>query len=93
MAGHLSEILSGLLSKRGCSAYALVQAMRRTPTLYGVDLYENPLGALANIRSKRKHAYEFWLKIGFSIVGVMPDAEGRGKPAILLAKRIDDTPT
>jgi aminoglycoside 6'-N-acetyltransferase I len=62
-------------------------------TLYGVDLYKNPLDALANIRSKRKHAYEFWLKIGFSIVGVMPDAEGRGKPAILLAKRIDDTPT
>jgi aminoglycoside 6'-N-acetyltransferase I len=59
-------------------------------TLYGVDLYENPLGSLANIRSKRKHAYEFWLKIGFRIVGVLPDAEGRGKPAIHLAKRIDD---
>jgi aminoglycoside 6'-N-acetyltransferase I len=59
-------------------------------TLYGVDLYENPLDALANIRSKRKHAYEFWLKIGFRIVGVLPDAEGRGKPAIHLAKRIDD---
>jgi aminoglycoside 6'-N-acetyltransferase I len=57
-------------------------------TLYGVDLYENPLEALANIRSKRKHAYEFWLKIGFRIVGVLPDAEGRGKPAIQLAKRI-----
>jgi aminoglycoside 6'-N-acetyltransferase I len=59
-------------------------------TLYGVDLYQNPLDALANIRSKQKHAYEFWLKIGFRIVGVMPDAEGRGKPAIHLAKRIGD---
>jgi aminoglycoside 6'-N-acetyltransferase I len=58
-------------------------------TLFGVDLYQNPLAALTNIRSKRKHAYEFWLNIGFRIVGVIPDAEGRGKPAIQLAKRID----
>ena len=27
--------------------------------------------------------------LGFTIVGVIPDAEGRGKPGISLAKRID----
>jgi aminoglycoside 6'-N-acetyltransferase I len=26
------------------------------------------------------HPYEFYMKIGFSIVGVMPDANGVGKP-------------
>ena len=57
-------------------------------TLYGVDLYQQPLEALLNIRSKHRHAYEFWQKMGFVIVGVTPDAEGRGKPGISLAKRI-----
>ena len=58
-------------------------------TLYGVDLYQRPLEALLNIRSKHRHAYEFWQKMGFVIVGVIPDAEGRGKPGISLAKRIE----
>ncbi len=59
-------------------------------TLYGVDLYQNPLAALAHLQSHQTHPYAFWLKMGFTVVGVMPDAEGRGKPGIHLAKRIDD---
>lgn len=57
-------------------------------SLYGIDLYQNPLEALINIRSKRRHPYQFWLKAGFTIVGVMPDADGLGMPAITLAKRV-----
>ncbi len=59
-------------------------------TLYGVDLYQNPLAALSHIQSHQAHPYEFWIKIGFTVVGVMPDAEGRGKPGIHLVKRVDD---
>ena len=59
-------------------------------TLYGVDLYQNPLVALSNLQSHQTHPYEFWLKMGFTVAGVTPDAEGRGKPGITLAKRIDD---
>lgn len=59
-------------------------------TLYGVDLYQNPLAALAHLQSHQTHPYEFWIKMGFTVVGVMPDAEGRGKPGIHLAKRIED---
>ena len=29
-----------------------------------------------------------WLKVGFAVVGVVPDAVGIGKPTILLAKPI-----
>ena len=31
---------------------------------------------------------EFYLKVGFSLVGVLPDANGPGKPDIFLAKRV-----
>ncbi|MCX6048993.1 MAG: GNAT family N-acetyltransferase [Chloroflexi bacterium] len=57
-------------------------------SLGGVELYPNVLEKLANIKNLRAHPYEFYQKIGFSIVGVIPDANGFGKPDILLAKRV-----
>lgn len=56
-------------------------------SLSGVDLYPNVLEHLANIRNLRGHPYDFYQRLGFSIVGVMPDANGSGKPDIYMAKR------
>lgn len=56
-------------------------------SLSGVDLYPNVLEHLANIRNLRGHPYDFYQRLGFSIVGVMPDANGPGKPDIYMAKR------
>lgn len=56
--------------------------------LYGIDLYQNPFDVLNQLSSVENHPVVFWTKIGFTIVGVVPDAEGRGKPGISLAKRI-----
>jgi aminoglycoside 6'-N-acetyltransferase I len=56
-------------------------------TLSGVDLYPNVLEHLANIKNLRGHPYEFYQKLGFSIIGAMPDANGPGKPDIYMAKR------
>jgi len=55
-------------------------------TLSGVDLYPDVLGHLANIANLRGHPYEFYLKLGFSVIGAMPDANGWGKPDIYMAK-------
>jgi aminoglycoside 6'-N-acetyltransferase I len=60
-------------------------------TLSGVDLYPDVWPHLANIRNLRGHPYEFYQKCGFVIVGVVPDANGLGKPDILMAKRIADS--
>jgi aminoglycoside 6'-N-acetyltransferase I len=57
-------------------------------TLAGVDLYPNVLEQAANVRNLRGHPYEFYQKLGFVIVGVVPDANGPGKPDILMAKRV-----
>ena len=56
-------------------------------TLSGVDLYPHVLGHLANLENLRGHPYEFYAKLGFSIIGVMPDAKGWSKPDIYMAKR------
>jgi len=57
-------------------------------TLSGVDLYPDVPGAIRDIRNLRGHPYDFYLRVGFTIVGVMPDANGAGKPDIFLAKRV-----
>ena len=57
-------------------------------TLGGVDLYPNVLGHLAALGNLRRHPYEFYQKLGFVVVGVVPDANGFGKPDILMAKRV-----
>ena len=56
-------------------------------TLSGVDLYPDVLEHLAKIENPGGHPYEFYQKLGFSIVGAMPDANGLGKPDIYMAKR------
>ncbi len=57
-------------------------------TLSNVDLYPDVCAHLGRVRNLRGHPYEFYQKCGFVIVGVVPDANGLGKPDILMAKRV-----
>jgi aminoglycoside 6'-N-acetyltransferase I len=57
-------------------------------SLGGADLYDDIAGAIQNIRNLRGHPYEFFLNVGFRIAGVLPDANGPGKPDIFLAKPV-----
>jgi aminoglycoside 6'-N-acetyltransferase I len=57
-------------------------------SLSGVDLYENLWEKIRDIRNYKNHPYEFYQKQGYTITGVVPDANGRGKPDILMSKRI-----
>jgi aminoglycoside 6'-N-acetyltransferase I len=55
----------------------------------GVDLYADVPGAIRDLKKLRgEHPYEFYLRLGFCVTGVMPDANGRGKPDIFFAKRV-----
>lgn len=57
-------------------------------SLFDQDLYPDPLGKLKQIRNLRGHPYEFYQRLGFTLCGVIPDANGLGKPDIFLAKRV-----
>lgn len=57
-------------------------------TLGGVDLYPDVLDKLRAIKSRSGHPFEFYLKVGYQIVGVIPNANGFGKPDILMAKAV-----
>lgn len=54
----------------------------------GIDLYPNLLENLASIKNLRAHPFEFYRKLGYEICGVIPDANGFGKPDILMCKRV-----
>ncbi|MBK9093085.1 MAG: GNAT family N-acetyltransferase [Anaerolineae bacterium] len=57
-------------------------------TLSGVDLYQDTWAHVTAIRNLKGHPFEFYLKCGYKIVGVVPDANGYGRPDILMARRL-----
>lgn len=57
-------------------------------SLAGIDLYPDVLGNLSKIKNVNCHPFVFYQKLGYTIVGVIPDANGFGKPDILMAKRL-----
>jgi aminoglycoside 6'-N-acetyltransferase I len=62
-------------------------------SIAGIDLYPNVWQHIQNIANLRDHPYEFYQKLGFVIVGVIPDANGFGKPDIFMAKRVGSQET
>lgn len=57
-------------------------------SLSDVDLYDNLWEKVRDIRNLKNHPFEFYQKMGYTITGVVPDANGRGKPDILMSKRV-----
>lgn len=57
-------------------------------SLGGIDLYPDPLTHLRQIRNLHGHPFEFYQKLGFVLTGVLPDANGVGKPDIFMTKRV-----
>lgn len=57
-------------------------------SLSNVNLYENLWDKIRDIRNYKNHPFTFYQKLGYVITGVVPDANGVGKPDILMAKRV-----
>ena len=57
-------------------------------SLSNTDLYINLWEKIRDVRNLKGHPFEFYQKMGYIISGVVPDANGPGKPDILMAKRL-----
>ena len=58
-------------------------------SLFNVDLFPDALAKLARIQpSPTGHPFFFYRSMGYEPVGLLPDANGFGKPDIYMAKRI-----
>lgn len=58
-------------------------------SLSEVNLYDDVPGHIAALRDLgRNHPFLFYRKLGFVVTGVMPDANGPGRPDIYMSKRV-----
>ena len=55
---------------------------------FGVDVFADIGFHIRSLEGRPPHPIGFYRKMGFVVVGLMPDVNGPGKPDILLAKRI-----
>ena len=57
--------------------------------IVGISEYNgNVWEHIRNIQNLKNHSYEFYEKLGYKIIEVMPDANGIGKPDIYMGKRV-----
>jgi aminoglycoside 6'-N-acetyltransferase I len=85
------DIERKIRSHGGTSVFLSTSDATNSTNLRDFDLYADPLRAIRNIAVRdtvRGHAYQFWQRVGFTVVGVIPDAEGPGVPSIHLAKKL-----
>ena len=81
----LEEIL---LARGALTLWAGSDDLADETSLSGVDLYSALPAALDAVRSWGQHPLPFYRRLGFQIIGVMPDANGHGHPDIFLAKQL-----
>ncbi|MBX2998519.1 MAG: GNAT family N-acetyltransferase [Caldilineaceae bacterium] len=58
-------------------------------SLANADLYVDTWTQIRDIQNFKDHPYSFYQKMGYTIIGVIPDANGRGKPDIYMAKPVE----
>ena len=85
--------LAELLRDRGVTTlYLGTDDETNATNISQVDLYPNIPGFIAGIENYHGHPFEFYQKCGFTIYGLLPDANGPGKPDILMARRLAPGP-
>ena len=81
--------LEAILATRGAlTLWAGSDDLAGETSLGKIDLYPVLPNALDTPRSWGRHPLPFYLRLGFHIIGVMPDANGPGRPDIFLGKKI-----
>jgi aminoglycoside 6'-N-acetyltransferase I len=57
-------------------------------SLGGVDVYPDPLAHVCRLDAPPHHPVGFYRHVGYALCGIVPDANGRGLPGILLARKV-----
>jgi len=85
----ITDLEHQIAKQGGCVIYLGTDDEKGLTSLYGIDLFQNLWNHIQQIRNPGNHPYTFYQKFGFQIIGVLPDANGLGKPDIFMAKRIE----
>lgn len=86
-AALVADLEELVRERGGVTLYVGTDDVDGGTTLSGKDLYPHVLQHALEARAV-SHPMGFYLKMGFVVVGVLPDANGFGRPDILMAKRV-----
>lgn len=84
----IAALEAEVLQRGGIMVYLGTDDEFFTTTLSQGDLFENTFEKIQQIKNLKGHPFEFYQKVGYQIVGVLPDANGLCKPDIFMAKRL-----
>ena len=84
----MQDLEAILIGRGGLTLWAGSDDLAGETSLGGVDLYPALPAAFNTVTSWGRHPLPFYRRLGFHIIGVMPDANGRGRPDIFLGKRL-----
>jgi len=87
----VEELEKRVAAAGGITIYLGSDDENNQTTLGGADIYDDIWTQIANIKNLKGHPYSFYERLGYKIVGVVPDANGYGKPDIMMAKRVATT--
>ena len=88
--GHLlvSTLEQRLYETKASTLYLMTDDENNQTNPADLALYPEHLEQLKQIVNINQRPFEFYLKQGFCVSGVIPDANGPGKPDILMSKSI-----
>lgn len=81
-----------VVSRGGITLYLGTDDLEHETSLSSGDLFEDTFKKIQEIENLKKHPYEFYQKLGYTIIGVIPDANGWDRPDIWMAKRLVERP-
>ncbi len=86
---NLVHALRSELHKRGAhTLFVWCDDECAATSLSQIALYPNPVAHLTQFDTSPPHAGGFYLKVGFVLSGLIPDANGPGKPDILFVQSV-----
>jgi aminoglycoside 6'-N-acetyltransferase I len=84
----VNDLEHEIRKRGGITLFVCTDDEDNSTSLGGRDLYPDVLAHTANINNLNRHPFEFYLKLGFFITSVIPNANGYGRPDIILARRL-----
>jgi aminoglycoside 6'-N-acetyltransferase I len=85
----LTDIEEHVAARGGLTVYLGADDVDEATTVAGRDLFPGVLRHAEALRvNDRRHPAGFYRRLGYEVVGLIPDANGAGKPDIWLGKRV-----
>lgn len=87
-AALVADLERQVLERGGGVVYLGSDDENNQTSLGGMEVFPGVLSRVAALGNVRGHAFEFYIKQGYEVVGIIPHANGFGRPDILMAKSL-----